>query len=67
MNRSGLTGISFNKEQMALKCLKLIGKLQLHCPGIGKDTDDLAVVSDSALYGTSVAANAVETRLRMYA
>jgi len=34
------------------KCLKLIGKAQLHCQGIGRNADDSAVLSVSALYGT---------------
>jgi len=47
------------------KCLNLIGKVQLHCPGIGINTDDCAVVSVSALYGASAAAYVGKTRLRM--
>jgi len=45
--------------------MKLIGKLQLHCPVIGKNADDWAVVSVSALYGASAAAYAEKTYLRM--
>jgi len=44
-------------------CLKLIGKAELHCPGIARDADDWAVVSVSALYGASVANATI--RLRM--
>jgi len=44
---------------------KLIGKAQLHCPGISTNADDWAVVSASALYGASAAAYAGRTRLRM--
>jgi len=47
------------------KCLNLIGKAQLHCPGIGRNAVDLAVVSVSALYGANAAAYAEKTRLRM--
>jgi len=47
------------------KCLKLIGKAQLHCSGIGRNADDWAVLSISALYGASAAAYAGKTRLRM--
>jgi len=49
------------------KCLKLIGKAELHCPGIGRNADDWVVVLFSALYGASAAAYAGETRLRMKA
>jgi len=49
------------------KCLKLIGKAQLHCPGIGRNADDWAVVSVSVLYGVSAAAYAEKTWLRMQA
>jgi len=45
--------------------MKLIGKAQLHCPGINRNLDDWAVVSVSALYGASAAAYAGQTRLRM--
>jgi len=45
--------------------MKLIGKAQLHCPGIGKNADDWVVVSVSALYGSSAAAYARKTCLRM--
>jgi len=38
--------------------MKLIGKAQLHCPGIGINADDWAVLSVSALYGASAAAYA---------
>jgi len=47
------------------KCLKLIGKAQWHCPGIGRNADDWAVVLVSTLDGVSAAANAGKTRLRM--
>jgi len=47
------------------KCLQLIGKAQLHCPGIGRNADDWEVVSVSALYGASAEAYAGSTRLRM--
>jgi len=61
------------------KRLKLIGKLpdehresspmmpisgQLHCPGIGRNTDDWAAVSVGALYGAT--AYAGKTRLKLY-
>jgi len=39
--------------------------VQLHCPCIGRNADDLAVVLASALYGASAAAYARKTRLRM--
>jgi len=42
-----------------------IGITQLHCPGIGKNDDDWAVVSVSALYGASAAAYAGKTRHMM--
>jgi len=45
--------------------MKLIGKAQLHCPGIGRNADDWAVVSVSAQYGASAAAYAGKTRLKM--
>jgi len=38
------------------KCMKLIGKAQLHCPGVRRNADDWAVASVSALYGASAAA-----------
>jgi len=44
-----------------------MGKAQLHCQGIGRIADDWAVVSVSAMYGSSAAAYAGKTRLRMYA
>jgi len=47
------------------KCLKLIGKAQLHCAGISRNADDWAVVLISALHGASAAAYAGKTRLRM--
>jgi len=47
------------------KCLQLIGKAQLHGPGIGRNVDDWAVVSVSALYGASAAAYAGKTCLRL--
>jgi len=47
------------------KCQKLIGKTQLHCPGIGGNSDDWVVVSVSALYSASAAAYTGKTRLRM--
>jgi len=47
------------------KCLTLIGKAQLHCPGIGRNADDWAVVSVSALHGASAYAYAGKTRLRV--
>jgi len=43
----------------------IIMKAQLHCPGIGRNSDDWAVVSVSALYGASAAAYAGKTPLRM--
>jgi len=43
---------------------KLIGKVQLHCPGFGRNADDWAVVSVRVLYGASAAAYAKKTRLR---
>jgi len=46
------------------KC-KLIEKAQLHCTGIGRNADDWAVVSVSALYGASAATYTGKTRLRM--
>jgi len=39
--------------------------LQLYCPDIGRNSDDWAVVSVSALYGATAAAYAGKTRLRM--
>jgi len=46
--------VPFNTEEMPLHlCLKLIGKAQLHCPGISRNADDWAFVSVSALYGAS--------------
>jgi len=39
----------------------------LHCPGIGRNADDWAVVSVSALYVVSAAAYDGKTRLRMLA
>jgi len=47
------------------KCLKLIGKAQLHHPGICINADDWAVVSVSALFGPSAAEYAGKTCLRM--
>jgi len=52
-----------NKLQHPSKCLMLIGKAQLRCLGIGRNADDWAVVSVSALYGASAAAYAGKTRL----
>jgi len=49
------------------KCLKLIGKAQLHCPDIGRNADDWALVLVCALYGASAAAYPGKTRLRMLA
>jgi len=40
--------------------MKLIGNAQLHCPGIGRNDDDWAVVSVSALYGATAAAYMLE-------
>jgi len=40
-------------------------KVQLHCPGIGRNTDDWVIVSVSALYGASAAAYDEKPRLRM--
>jgi len=37
----------------------------LHCPGIGRNADDWAVVLVSALYGAIAAAYAEKTRLRV--
>jgi len=37
----------------------------LHCPGIGRNADDWAVVLVSALYDANAAAYAGKTRLRM--
>jgi len=45
--------------------MKLNGKAQLHCPGIGRHADDWVVVSVSALYGARAAAYAGKTCLRM--
>jgi len=45
--------------------MKLIGKAQLLCPGIGRNADDWVVVLVSTLYGASAAAYAGKTRLRM--
>jgi len=45
--------------------MKLIGKAQLHCLGIGRNADDWAVVSVSYLYDASAAAYAGKTRLKM--
>jgi len=58
-------GFGINTYEIPPKYLKLIGKAQLHCPGIGKNADDWAVVLVSALYGASAAAYAGKTRLRM--
>jgi len=44
--------------------LKLIEKAQLHCPGIGRNADDWAVVSVIAVHGASATAYAGKTRLR---
>jgi len=57
--------VLFNTYEIPCKCLKLIGKAQLHCPGIGRNADDWAVVSVSALYGASVAAYAEKTPVRV--
>jgi len=46
-------------------CLKLIGKTQLHCPGIGRNADDLAFVLVIALFGVNAVAYAGKTHLRM--
>jgi len=40
--------VLFNKEET---CLKLIGIMQLQCPGFVRNADDWAVVSVSALFG----------------
>jgi len=53
-------------EELALQLPEAIGKAQLHCPGMGRNDDDRAVVSVSALYGASAVAYAGNTRLRMY-
>jgi len=45
--------------------MKIIGKAQLHCPGIGRNADDWAVVLVSSLYGASAAAYGGKTHLRM--
>jgi len=37
----------------------------MHCPGIGRNDDDWAVVLVSALYGAIAAAYAGKARLRM--
>jgi len=50
---------------MKCKWLKLIEIAHLHCPDIGRNADDWAVVSVSTLYGASAAAYAGNTRLRM--
>jgi len=57
--------LGLTQKKCSSKCLKLIGKVQLHCPGIGKNADDWAVVLVSALYGASAAAYVGKTRLRM--
>jgi len=57
--------INFTYITAVFKCLKIIGKAHLHCTGIGRNADDWAVVSVSALYGASAAAYAGKTRLRM--
>jgi len=50
---------------MPLQMPEAHGKAQLHCPGIGRNADDWAVVSVSALYGASAVAYAGKTRLKM--
>jgi len=50
---------------MPLQMPEAFGKTQLHCPGIGRNADDWAVVLGSALYGVSAAAYAGKARLRM--
>jgi len=37
-------------------------KVQLHCPGIGRNADDCAVALFSALYGASAAAYMLKER-----
>jgi len=63
----GLRLIPLTHKNCPCKCLKLIGKAQLHCLGIGINADDSAVVSVSALYGASAAAYARKTHPRMLA
>jgi len=50
--------VPFNTNKIPCKCMKLIGKAQLQCPGIGRNADDWTVVSVNALYGVSAAAYA---------
>jgi len=45
---------------------KLIGKEQLHCPGIGRNADDWVVVLLPALYGESAFVYTGKTSLRIY-
>jgi len=54
-----------NTWKYPCKCLKLIGKVQLHCLDIGRNADDGAAVLVSALFGASAAAYARKTRLRV--
>jgi len=60
-------GLSFLTKKKCSRnlCLKLIGKVQLHCLDIGRDTDDWKVVLVSAKYLLSAAAFAGKSRLRM--
>jgi len=57
--------VPFNPKEFPCRCLNLIGKVQLHCPGIGRNADDWAVVLVSAVYGASAAAYAGKNSLRM--
>jgi len=61
----GLGLFPLTHRKCPCKCLKLIGKAQLHWPGIGRNADDRAAVLVSALYGVCAAAYAGKTRLRM--
>jgi len=49
--------LGLTHKKCPCKCLKLIGKEQLHCAGIGY-ADDWAVVLVNAPYGASAAAYA---------
>jgi len=57
--------LGLTHRECSCKFLKLIGKAQLHCPGICRNADDWAVASVSALYGAIAAAYAGKTRLSM--
>jgi len=50
---------------MPLQMPEVHRKAKLHCPGIGRNADDWAVVSVSALYSARAAAFAGKTSLRM--